>query len=198
MTTPKLLVIAAPSGGGKTSIVKALLERHPEFQFSVSATTRPMRPGEEDGRDYFFLSRGEFEALIARGELVEYEELYGNLYGTLKSETDRALSRGISMIFDVDVRGARSIKEMYGAKAVLIFIAPPSIEVLESRLRNRKTEDEATVRRRMDRWAMEIEAGKEFDHTVVNDRLDRAIDEVDRIAMEHIEREERLQNQSMK
>jgi guanylate kinase len=186
MSTPKLLVIAAPSGGGKTSIVKALLQRHPEFQFSVSATTRAMRPGEEDGKDYFFLSKQRFQDLIARGELVEYEELYGNYYGTLKSETDRALTNGLSMIFDVDVRGARSIKKMYGVKAVLIFIAPPGIEVLEARLRNRKTEDEATVRRRMERWAMEIEAGKEFDHTVVNDQLAAAIDEVERIIMNHL------------
>lgn len=186
MTTPKLLVIAAPSGGGKTSIVKALLQRHPDFQFSVSATTRQMRPGETDGKDYFFLSKERFEALIARGELVEYEELYGNYYGTLKSETDRALTAGQSMIFDVDVRGALSIKKMYGPQAVMIFVAPPSIEVLENRLRNRKTEDETTVRRRMERWAMEIETGKQFDHTVVNDTLPEAIDEVETIILNHL------------
>lgn len=186
MSTPKLLVIAAPSGGGKTSIVKALLERHPEFQFSVSATTRPMRPGEQDGKDYFFLSKERFEDLIARGQLVEHEELYGNYYGTLKSETDRALTRGLSMIFDVDVRGALSIKKMYGPKAVLIFIAPPSREILEERLRNRKTEDEATLRRRMDRWAMEIETGKTFDHLIVNDRLAQAIEDVDAVIMNHL------------
>lgn len=186
MMTPKLLVIAAPSGGGKTSIVKALLQRHPEFQFSVSATTRAMRPGEVDGRDYFFLTKPRFEELIARGELVEHEELYGNYYGTLKSETDRALSNGLSMIFDVDVRGARSIKTMYGDRAVMIFIAPPSVPELEARLRNRGTEDEATINRRMARWAMEIEAGTTFDHTVVNDDLSRAIDEVDGIIMNYL------------
>jgi guanylate kinase len=186
MSTPKLLVIAAPSGGGKTSIVKALLQRHPEFQFSVSATTRPMRPGEENGRDYFFLSKEHFLELIARGELVEHEELYGNFYGTLKSETDRALTNGLSMIFDVDVRGALSIKRMYADRAVLIFITPPSIEVLEHRLRNRRTEDEATLRKRIARWEMEIETGKQFDYTVVNDELSRAIEEVDAIIMNHL------------
>ncbi|HLP17711.1 MAG TPA: guanylate kinase [Bacteroidota bacterium] len=186
MSTPKLFVIAAPSGGGKTSIVKALLERHPEFQFSVSATTRPMRPGETDGKDYFFLARARFQELIAQGELVEYEELYGNYYGTLKSETDRALTHGSSMIFDVDVRGALSIKHMYGPQAVLIFIAPPSITVLEERLRNRRTEDEETLRRRMERWEMELATGKKFDHTIVNDHLPRAIDEVDSIIIHHL------------
>jgi guanylate kinase len=186
MSIPKLFVIAAPSGGGKTSIVKALLERHPEFQFSVSATTRAMRPGERDGKDYFFLDRTRFQELIARGELVEYEELYGNYYGTLKSETDRVLTNGTSMIFDVDVRGALSIKRMYGSQAVLIFIAPPSMAVLEERLRNRRTEDEQTLRRRMERWEMELATGKEFDHTIVNDQLQRAIDEVDSIIIHHL------------
>jgi guanylate kinase len=186
MSDPKLIAIASPSGGGKTSIIKALLERHPEFQFSVSATTRAMRPGEANGKDYFYLTKERFEALIGAGELVEHEQIYGNYYGTLKSETDRALNAGQSMFFDIDVRGALSIKRMYGPRAVLIFITPPSLGVLEARLRGRGTEDDATVRRRMERAAMEMELGKEFDHTVVNEDLAKAIDGVDDIIMNHL------------
>jgi guanylate kinase len=186
MSTPKLLVLASPSGGGKTSIIKALLVRHPEFQFSVSATTRTMRPGEVNGKDYFFLTKERFEELIAAGDLVEHEQIYGNYYGTLKSETDRALDAGQSMFFDIDVRGALSIKRMYGERAVLIFIAPPSLEVLEARLRGRGTEDEETVKRRMDRAAMEMELGAQFDHRAVNDDLAKAIDDVETIIMNHL------------
>ncbi len=186
MSTPKLLVMASPSGGGKTSIIKALLQRHPEFQFSVSATTRAMRPGETHGKDYCYLTKERFEELIAAGDLVEHEQLYGNYYGTLKSETDRALNAGASMLFDIDVRGALAIKAMYEAQAVLIFIAPPSIDVLEERLRGRGTEDEATVRRRMERTAMEMEMGKKFDYTVVNEDLAKAIDDVDAIIMKQL------------
>jgi guanylate kinase len=186
MSIPKLLVIASPSGGGKTSIIKALLQRHPEFQFSVSATTRAMRPGETSAKDYFFLTKERFEELIAAGDLVEHEQLYGNYYGTLKSETDRALDAGQSMFFDIDVRGALSIKRMYGAQAVLIFIAPPGLDVLEARLRGRGTEDAATVARRMERAAMEMELGKQFDHIVVNEDLAKAVDDVDGIIMNHL------------
>ena len=163
-----------------------MLQRHPDFEFSVSATTREMRPGEVNGKDYFFLSKEEFESLIAQGQFVEHEFFFGNHYGTLKREVDRALKAGHSMIFDIDVKGALSIRTMYPNDAVLIFIAPPSIEVLELRLRNRKTEDEETINRRLSRMPMELEAGKQFDATVVNDDLDRAITEVDTIIKKHI------------
>lgn len=186
MIAPKLLVIAAPSGGGKTSIIKTLMQRHPEFHFSVSATTRAMRPGEIDGSDYFYLTKERFEELIVAGELVEHEQLYGNYYGTLRSETDRALRAGTCMLFDIDVRGALAIKRMYGAQAVLIFITPPSIDVLEERLRGRGTEDEATVRRRMERTTMEMETGKKFDYIIVNDDLAKAIDDVDALIMKQL------------
>lgn len=187
MAQPKLFVIASPSGGGKTSIVKVLLQRYPDFEFSVSATTRAQRAGETDGKDYFFLGKEEFERLIERGELVEHEQLYGNHYGTLKREVDRVLGSGHSMVFDVDVNGGRSIKKMYGGKAVLIFIAPPSTEILEQRLRNRKTEDEEKIRRRLQRVPMELETGRTFDHVVVNDDLQRTIDEVDGIVRRSLE-----------
>jgi guanylate kinase len=174
-----LIVIAAPSGCGKTTIARAVMERHPDMLFSVSATTRPIRAGELHGKDYFFLSRQEFEARIATGDLVEHEVIYGNLYGTLKTEVDRALEAGRVMMFDVDVKGALSIRRLYPKDSLLIFIEPPSLEVLRQRLENRKTEDAATVARRMERVPMELAKGKEFDLRVVNDVLARAIEEVD-------------------
>lgn len=187
MSTPKLIVIASPSGGGKTSIVKALMERHPDFEFSVSATTRQMRPGEKNGKDYFFLTEEEFKQLIERDELVEHEFFYKTHYGTLKREVDRALREGHSMIFDVDVKGAQSIKKKYPNDTVQFFIAPPSKEVLEQRLRNRKTEDEEKLRRRFERMPMELETGKTFDHVVINDHLQRTIDAVDAIVKKFIQ-----------
>ncbi len=186
MSAPLLFVISAPSGGGKTTIVKAILGRHPDFLFSVSATTRPKRSGEVDGKDYFFLPRSEFERLIGRGELVEHETIYDNYYGTLKREVDRALDAGRSMLFDIDVRGGLSIKRVYGPRAVLVFIEPPSLAVLEERLRNRHTEDAVSFRKRMERVALELGTGKQFDYRVVNDTLDRAIEEVDTIIHKHL------------
>ncbi|MDD8018504.1 MAG: guanylate kinase [Bacteroidota bacterium] len=183
----KLIVIASPSGGGKTSIVKALMERHPEFEFSVSATTRTMREGEREGKDYFFLTKEEFERLIVRGELVEHEFFYQTYYGTLKREVDRALNAGHSMIFDVDVKGAQSIKKKYPNDTIQFFIAPPSKEVLEQRLRNRKTESEEKIRHRLERVPMELEIGKSFDHIVVNDDLQKAINDVDGIVKKFIQ-----------
>lgn len=181
MKNPKLFVVSAPSGGGKTTIVKAVMERHPDFEFSVSATTRTKRATEKEGKDYFFLPKEQFERLIREKALVEHEEIYGNYYGTLKREIDRALLAGKCMVFDVDVHGGLSIKKLYGNKAVIMFIEPPSIQVLENRLRDRKTEDEKTFRRRMARVASELEIGKQFDYRIVNDTLARAIDEVDEI-----------------
>jgi guanylate kinase len=186
MKNPKLFAFAAPSGGGKTSIIKPLLKKYPEIEFSVSATTRSMRPGETDGKDYYFLSKPEFERLIGEGGFVEHEFFFDNHYGTLKREVDRALKAGHSMIFDVDVKGALSIRRMYPNESVLIFIVPPSIDVLEQRLRTRGTEDEQKVRTRLQRAAMEMETGKQFDATVVNDDLERAIADADRIITKHI------------
>lgn len=180
-TSGKLIVLSAPSGAGKTSIAKVLLQRFPLMTFSVSATTRPMRPGEVHARDYFFLTKEDFRLRIDRGELVEWEEIYTNYYGTLKSEVDRALANGQVMLFDVDVKGALSIKAKYPKDAVLIFVAPPSVDELRARLVNRKTEDAATVERRMARVPMEMELASKFDHTVVNDDLQRACDEATEI-----------------
>lgn len=185
MSLGKLVVVSAPSGAGKTTIVKAILEKYPSMLFSVSAATRVRRKTEVDGKDYFFLSRQEFERRIRAGELVEWEEIYGNLYGTLKSEVDKALSSGKAILFDIDVKGGLSIKRTYPDDSVLIFIKPPSIEILEARLRGRKTEDETTFKRRMDRVAMELGLASQFDYQVVNDDLQTAIAEVDKLVLAH-------------
>lgn len=186
MNKPKLFVFAAPSGGGKTSIIKPLLKKYPEFEFSVSATTRSMRPGEINGKDYFFLSKDDFEKLIKENGFVEYEFFFDNYYGTLKREVDHALNSGHSMIFDVDVKGALSIKQCYPNDAVLIFIVPPSLSILEQRLRSRNTEDEHKIQQRLQRAAMEMETGKQFDVVVINNDLQQAITEVDTIIQKHI------------
>lgn len=193
MSRGHLFVVSAPSGAGKTTIVKAILAKHPSMLFSVSATTRPKRETEIDRKDYFFLPRDEFERRIQAGELVEWEEIYGNLYGTLKSEVENALGSGKSMLFDIDVKGGLSIKRKYPDDSLLIFIKPPSIEVLEARLRNRKTEDEETFKRRMARVTMEIGMAPQFDHQVVNDDLQVAIDKVDTLILARIMHSERVQ-----
>ncbi len=181
MGSGKLIVIAAPSGSGKTTIAKAMLTKYPSMLFSVSATTRPMRNGEVNGKDYFFLTKNEFEERIRIGDLVEWEEIYGNYYGTLKSEISRTLQQGRIMLFDVDVKGALSIRRHFPNDAILIFIKPPNFEVLKNRLEARKTENPETLKRRLERVPMEMEQGRQFDFQVVNDDLQKAIDEVDEI-----------------
>ncbi len=185
-----LIVVSGPSGSGKTTIARTLLRDMPSFRFSVSATTRPMRTGEREGVDYHYLSRDEFQRRVAAGEFVEWEEVYGNLYGTLRVEVDGALARGQNLLFDVDVKGALSIKERYPG-ALLIFIRPPSRAMLEARLRARSTEDESTVLRRLARTDMELELGSRFDRQVVNDVLDRTIAETKAIVEQYLQMNER-------
>lgn len=181
----KLVVISAPSGAGKTSLAQAILARNPGMRFSVSATTRPMRSNEIDGTDYYFLTKEEFQHRVAAGEFAEWEEIYGDYYGTLRAEIDRALAAGEHIIFDVDVKGGLSIKRLY-PDALLIFIQPPSTEMLYERLRSRHTENDAALARRMERVPMELELGKQFDKQVTNDVLDRAIEEVQRLVQNYL------------
>ncbi|MEX1138124.1 MAG: guanylate kinase [Bacteroidota bacterium] len=183
-----LIVLSAPSGSGKTTIAKAIMQKWPAIVFSVSATTRSRRNGEQHAKDYYFLTREEFERRVKAGELVEWEEIYGDLYGTLKSEIDGALDAGRVMLFDVDVKGALSIKQHY-PEALLIFIKPPSVDSLKKRLTGRKTENASALSRRLERVPMELELGTKFDHQVVNDDLPRAIAKVEEIVSKHAELE---------
>jgi guanylate kinase len=185
MPSGKLIVISAPSGSGKTTIAKEIMRRNPSLGFSVSATTRAKRVEEVNGKDYFFLTKTEFEKKVAAGEFVEWEEFYGNCYGTLKAEIDRLLRNGQNILFDLDVKGGLSIKKQY-PEALLIFIRPPSMETLKERLLNRRTEDDATLATRLKRVPMELELGNTFDHQVVNDDLERATHEVQSLVEHHI------------
>ena len=174
--TGKILVFTAPSGAGKTTLVRHLLAALPErLAFSVSATTRPPRPHEEHGRDYYFLSRDDFAARVAAGEFLEYEEVYaGQYYGTLASEVTRLWAEGKAVVFDVEVKGATHLKEHFGDAAHVVFVAPPSEEVLFARLRGRGTEDEASLRKRIARAAEELAYRNGFDEVLVNDDLPTA------------------------
>ena len=175
------VVLAAPSGTGKTTIAHRLVEGTGEFVFSVSATTRAPRRGERNGMDYEFLGRPEFEAMAARGELTEWAEVHGNLYGTPRQNFEDAAERGEHLVLDIDVQGARQIRERV-PDALLVFVIPPSAEVLVSRLTKRGTEADQEVARRLRNARKELVRAKEFDHVVVNDDLERAVEEVRTVA----------------
>ncbi len=168
----KAIIVSAPSGAGKTTIVKHLLSTVPRLAFSVSACSRTRRKEETDGRDYYFISAEQFKEKIARDDFVEWQEVYpGSFYGTLKSEMDRIWSEGKTPIFDVDVVGGLNLKQYFGANGLAVFIQPPSIEELENRLRNRATESEETLRKRVDKAAYELNFASRFDKIVINDDL---------------------------
>ncbi len=169
-----LVVISAPSGAGKTSVLREVMERRPDVRFSVSATTRPPREGEVDGRDYRFVSEGEFDSLLARGEFVEWAVVHGNRYGTLSSEIACAVERGGVVILDTDTVGALAIRNIF-PDAVLIFIVPPSPEDLKKRLELRGTETPERIRMRLDAAPGEMDRALGYDYIVVNDRLDDAV-----------------------
>jgi guanylate kinase len=174
------MVISAPSGAGKTTLARLLRQRRPEVVFSVSATTRASRPGEVDGRDYHFVSRDEFARMRDAGELIEWAEVHGNFYGTPLEYVRRTRARGEFLLLDIDVQGARRIRERV-PDAVLVFILPPSGDVLVERLKARGTEDPAVLRRRLTNAEDEIHAAPEFDHVVVNDDLQTAVAELEAI-----------------
>jgi guanylate kinase len=178
MQEGKLIIFSAPSGAGKTTIVKHLLQQGLPLAFSISATNRSMRHGEEHGRDYWFLSTEEFRALIDQGAFLEWEEVYdGQYYGTLRSEVDRLHAIGHHVVFDVDVVGGLNIKRQYADDALAVFVMPPSVEELEKRLRSRRSESEEALQRRVQKAAHELTFAEHFDRVVLNDDLTRAQEE---------------------
>ncbi len=178
----KVIIFSAPSGSGKTTIVRALLERYPQFEFSISATSRAPRGEEKNGVDYYFLSQNEFAEAVRENCFVEWEEVYkGTCYGTLHSEVERIWAAGHVIIFDVDVIGGINLKRIFGHKACSIFIMPPSVEELRRRLVGRGTDAADVIEKRVAKAEFELTKAAEFDHTVVNDKLEVAIEEACRI-----------------
>lgn len=174
----KLIIFSAPSGSGKTTIVRQLLGVLPELEFSISATSRQPRGTERNGVDYFFLSQEEFRERVAAGEFVEWEEVYnGTCYGTLRSEMERIWQKGNTIIFDVDVMGGINLKRIFGDDACSIFIMPPSVEELRRRLVGRATDSEEVIEKRIAKAEFELSKSEFFDHVVINDDLAEAVAE---------------------
>ncbi|MBQ6070148.1 MAG: guanylate kinase [Bacteroidales bacterium] len=171
----KVIIVSAPSGAGKTSIVRHLLQAVPKLQFSISATTRAKRDYETDGKDYYFITSDEFKKRLDNDEFLEWQEVYENqYYGSLKSEVERIWQNGQTVIFDVDVLGGLNIKKFFGGQALAIFIEPPSIEELANRLRNRGTESPESFQKRLDKAEYELSFSPQFDKIILNDVLEQA------------------------
>ncbi len=184
----KVVIFSAPSGAGKSTIVNHLLKKYPELEFSISATSRAPRGNEQDGKEYYFFSADRFRQMIAEDRFVEHEEVYpGSFYGTLKSEVERIWAKGHVIVFDIDVKGGVNVKRIFGGKALSIFIQAPSVEVLRERLINRGTDTAEAIEKRVAKAASEMEfaAGK-FDYVLVNDDLDAALAEADKVVGEFI------------
>ncbi|MCB0703318.1 MAG: guanylate kinase [Ignavibacteriae bacterium] len=181
MFKKKLIVLSSPSGGGKSTLANHLMTLYPEIRFSVSCTTRKIREGEVHGKDYFFLSKEEFEEKIANGEFAEYEQIFGNYYGTLKSEIKKHINSGNSILFDVDVKGAVSLRRNFPEDTLLIFIYPPSLDELQRRLEKRRTESEEELNTRLERAKEELTYKDKFDYAILNDDLKIAFDDLEKV-----------------
>lgn len=183
----KVIIVTAPSGAGKTTIVKHLITGFSQLAFSVSATTRKQRPDETNGEDYYFISAEEFKNKIANNEFVEWQEVYsGTFYGTLKAEVEKLWAQNKVVIFDVDVKGAVNLKKKFGDKALSIFIKPPSEEELEKRLKNRATESPDKIEERISKAKEELQFEEYFDESVENDYLPEAQDEAAQLVLKFI------------
>ena len=182
----KVFVITGPSGVGKGTLIARLLERMDELELSTSATTRPPRDGEENGREYHFLSPEEFAARADAGDFLEHATFSGNRYGTLRSEVERCLDAGTSLVLEIEVQGARQVRAALPQRAVLIFIAPPDPAVLRERLAGRGLDTDEAIERRLETAKQELEAQQEFKHVVVNDDVDRASAELERIVRQEL------------
>jgi len=171
----KVIILSAPSGAGKTTIVKHLLKKDMHLEFSISACSRDMRQGEKNGVDYYFLAVDDFKKKIENNEFIEWEEVYkGNYYGTLKSEIERIWKKGKHVLFEVDVKGGINLKNIFKEKALSLFIKPPSVSVLKERLIARSTDSEEIIIKRMSKAEEELSYEKQFDRVIVNDNLDKA------------------------
>lgn len=183
----KLIIVTAPSGAGKTTIVRHLLNKYPELAFSVSATTRKRREKEVDGKDYYFITPARFKELIAEDAFLEWEEVYENqFYGTLKSEAERLWAEGRHIIFDIEVHGATNLKNVYPERTLTVFVKPPSPEVLAERLKGRRSESEESLKRRIEKSTYELSFEKNFDIVLVNDVLENALAEAEGIVKNYI------------
>lgn len=186
----KIIILSAPSGTGKSTVIARLMQM-PDLHlgFSISATSRAPRQGEQDGREYWFISDAEFCRRIEAGEFVEYEEVYaGTHYGTLKSEVERVTDSGRNLMMDIDVKGGVNVKQIYGDRALSIFLMPPSLDELERRLRGRATDSEETIRKRLDKAEYEISFAPKFDTCVVNDDIELATAHVAQLIRDFIAR----------
>lgn len=182
MNNKKVIIFSAPSGAGKSTIVGHLLEKFPFLEFSVSATSRQPRGSEQNGKEYYFITADEFRRKIAAGELVEYQEVYqGSFYGTLKSEVERIWAKGHIILFDIDVKGGVNLKKLYGTKAMAVFIQPPSLKVLEERLRNRGTDTEAAIETRIHKAIEEMTYAPDFDKVIVNNKLEDSFAQAEKV-----------------
>jgi len=174
----KVIIFSAPSGSGKTTIIKLLLEKDLNLQFSVSACSRPKRQDETEGKDYYFMQAVEFKKRIEEDKFIEWQEVYKDFfYGTLKSEIERLWKNKVNIVFDVDVLGGINLKKIFGDQALSLFIQPPSIDELKVRLRNRHTEDESTLSKRIERVKKELTFAGHFDIIIINDVLEKAVNE---------------------
>ena len=176
-----LIVISAPSGAGKSTLCRALQDKYPEILFSISSTTRPRRDYEKNGYDYNFITDVEFNQMIQADNFIEYEEVHGYYYGTPKVNIDEAIANNKYLLLEVDVKGALRIKKAYSEKAVTVFITLQEVSDLLERLRKRGTESDARINKRMERITMELDYKNEFDHCIINDDLNRALNELIKI-----------------
>lgn len=188
MSNGKLIIFSAPSGAGKTTIVHHVLQKFSDqLAFSISACTRTKRPNETDGQDYYFITTEEFKDKIRKNEFVEWEEVYtGQFYGTLKSEIERIWNSGKCVIFDLDVQGGLNLKRQFGRKAFSIFVMPPSMEILELRLKQRQTETPESLTKRVSKAKEEIKVAGQFDKILVNENLDKACAEAEKLVSEFL------------
>lgn len=185
----KLILFSGPSGSGKTTIVHHLLKTIPSLGFSISATTRTIRPNEKNGVDYYFLTKEDFKNKIDNGEFLESEEVYKDLfYGTLRSEVERIWSENKSVIFDIDVIGALNIKKIYGDSALAVIVVPPSMEKLKERLQKRATENEESFAKRIEKAEHELTYKKQFDKIIVNDDLEDSFKEAGKIILDFLKK----------